>query len=151
VVQSELILRLDLLGLLITIPKPDNFELNQRTQLIGKDELKRADAGFGAGELSLQVRVRIHMLNNNLRIEVDIGAFLLHNVALKLFDLRILPRLDILLLMLVGSCGCLPSCDFLGFFFRLWSSSWISKEEYGRISKRLLRNSNSVNFLDLRK
>jgi hypothetical protein len=101
VVQSELILRLDLLGLLITIPKPDNFELNQRTQLIGKDELKRADAGFGTGELSLQVRVRIHMLNNNLRIEVDIGAFLLHNVALKLFDLRILPRLDILLLKLV--------------------------------------------------
>jgi hypothetical protein len=117
VVQSELILRLDLLGLLIAIPKPDNFELNQRTQLIGKDELKRADAGFGAGELSLQVQVRIHMLNNNLRIEVDIGAFLLHNVALKLFDLRILPRLDILLLMLTLKLRLFAVLCFFGILF----------------------------------
>lgn len=115
--QSELILRLDLLGLLIAIPKPDNFELNQRTQLIGKDELKRADAGFGAGELSLQVQVRIHMLNNNLRIEVDIGAFLLHNVALKLFDLRILPRLDILLLMLTLKLRLFAVLCFFGILF----------------------------------
>lgn len=48
VVQPKLILRLYLLSLLITVPKPDDLELDERGILVGEHQLERTNARFGA-------------------------------------------------------------------------------------------------------